>query len=652
MKSLLFILFFFFVALSAGQTLKSKVTKATVFKDRAMVTRSAETDLPAGISSVVFSKLTPELRDASVTVAVTNAAVKILDVKVERKFTREIRRNEVRKIQEKLYILNQKQRIITDKIAIYHSKKDFVESLKAESVKYVNMKILLNTSSAKKWKELLNFIDTNLNEIYSGIRSQVILNDKLDKEIHVQKKLLEQYKGVKSRDYKQIIITLESEHAAHVNIQPSYLVKNAGWYPMYDARVYANPKKMELSYYGMVQQGTGEDWNDIKLTLSTVDPVSVKKLPELTPWFIDVNPLPRHPGIRPQSRNRSGLQIDYEQVMGMPGGKGAISGYILDKDSGEALPGVNVSLKGTGYGSVSDSDGKFYISNVPAKNYTLTTNYIGYQKVNVRLDVLQKQIARLNLHLAESNLEMNEAVVITAQRPLVSQNIMHLSSTVQGIQKSKKSKYTNINAQDISTTFELKTKNNIPSDNGAHKVTIDVVQLPIQFEYTATPKLLEKVYLKGKTLNTNDYPLLEGDINIFVENNFVNKTFIKTIVPTDTLKLALGYDENIKIEKTLKNKFLESKGFLSGAKRVTYTFEIKVTNNRSTVSSLTIYDQSPQSMNEKLKVNLIRPGKDEKVRQKSGNLIWHIKLNPGETRILPLKFSVEFPSNVDVYGLE
>jgi uncharacterized protein (TIGR02231 family) len=212
--------------------------------------------------------------------------------------------------------------------------------------------------------------------------------------------------------------------------------------------------------------------------------------------------------------------------------------------------------------------------------------------------------------------------------------------------------YSDVKAKHISTTFELNTKNTIPSDNSPHKVTIAMSVLPIEFEYTSIPKILPKVYVKGKVANKNDYPLLEGEINIFVDNDFVNRTILNTVVPTDTLELALGIDESIKCEKKLKNRFVESKGFFGGNIRINYEYEIKVVNNRKTEERISVYDQLPVAMNEKIITELIAPSEQEVEINADKELIWKLKLNPGETKILPLKFFVEYPGDINVYGLE
>ena len=174
MKRYLFFLILASLSFAQSNTVDSKVISATVFKDRAMVTRSAAIYLKKGENQVIFSGLTTDIKDETVRISTEGSSgIKILDVKVERKYTPEIRKEEMNELTKQIDALNREMQAATDQIAVYDSKKDFVESLKAESVKYANQKILLSTNSTKEWGDLLRFLETNLNEIYSGIRIQV-----------------------------------------------------------------------------------------------------------------------------------------------------------------------------------------------------------------------------------------------------------------------------------------------------------------------------------------------------------------------------------------------------------------------------------------------------------------------------------------------
>lgn len=60
---------------------------------------------------------------------------------------------------------------------------------------------------------------------------------------------------------QQVIgILLEVKEASEVKLLFSYLVHDASWTPKYDLRVSSVDKKMEVGYFGLIQQNTGEDW--------------------------------------------------------------------------------------------------------------------------------------------------------------------------------------------------------------------------------------------------------------------------------------------------------------------------------------------------------------------------------------------------------
>lgn len=58
---------------------------------------------------------------------------------------------------------------------------------------------------------------------------------------------------------------------------------------------------------------------------------------------------------------------------------GTISGVVQDSNTLEGLPGASVLLRGTNYGTYTESNGRYQIQRVPPGTYTLVVNYIGYE---------------------------------------------------------------------------------------------------------------------------------------------------------------------------------------------------------------------------------------------------------------------------------
>jgi hypothetical protein len=647
-------LFSTFVSAQIEHTLDSRVVEATIFRDRALVKRLAKVELSKGKHQLLFSKLTNDLQDKSVRIEASGSGmVKILDVKVERRFTAELQQEKLKNLEKKLESLTAQHRTVSDKIQVLTNKKQFVESLQAESAKIYNQKMLLSPSSVKEWDTMLNFIDQRLTKIFTDLRKEETHKKQIEKDIRVVQSEINQSRDMSSRNYKEIIALIETETAGSVNVSPTYLVNNATWYPMYDVRVSSDAKQLELSYFGMVQQSTGEDWKNIDLTLSTTSPMIVQKLPSLNQWFVNTKPIPLPPRANEvYDAPPSAYNITYEQNYGLPQGTGALTGFVIDASSGESLPGVNLAIRNTKLGTVSDKEGKFYLQNIPAGSYTLEVNYIGFNTISTRLPILNKKISMLNIPMYESALELDEVIAVTADKPMIRKDMAASQEQFAPARKEKRPEYSTALAGELSTIFKLPAKNTIASASSPQKVTIAIESFPVDFEYTAIPKIIPKVYLKGKVLNNKTYPLLEGELNIFVDNEYINRSFINTIVASDSFEVALGTDDKINVERILINKFTESGGFLSGKSQVTYSYEIRLKNNRVSSEVINLFDQVPISMNEDIKIELISPDLDLEKLNSEKKLEWKIKLNSGEEKKIPLKFKIIYPSNVKIYGLE
>ena len=57
---------------------------------------------------------------------------------------------------------------------------------------------------------------------------------------------------------------------------------------------------------------------------------------------------------------------------------GKISGKIIDKKTGETLPGASVLIEGTVQGASSDFDGNYIISSVKPGKYNVICKYVSY----------------------------------------------------------------------------------------------------------------------------------------------------------------------------------------------------------------------------------------------------------------------------------
>ncbi len=205
-------------------------------------------------------------------------------------------------------------------------------------------------------------------------------------------------------------------------------------------------------------------------------------------------------------------------------------------------------------------------------------------------------------------------------------------------------------------TFNLPGKSTIPSDGRERKLTIAVLELSARYSYASVPKLSPFAFFKATVTNATELPLLAGETHVFVDGAYVADAAIDSVPPGGEFEADLGVDEGVSVERKLVKKFDENTGIVSKRRKTTYQYEIVVKNGKAGQVSIVVYDQLPVSANAEITVKAIAPqySKDTDALKKGAyeTFEWNLTLAPKAEAKLPLSFSVEYPRDVPIVGLE
>ena len=203
-----------------------------------------------------------------------------------------------------------------------------------------------------------------------------------------------------------------------------------------------------------------------------------------------------------------------------------------------------------------------------------------------------------------------------------------------------------------SASFKVTAPASIPSDNSPQKIPVTTAALAADPEYLTTPKLQQAAFLTAKVVNSSGFPLLGGAMNVFLDGTFVATSALRTVMPGEKFDLALGADEGISVKHKRVNRFTEDTGLTNSGKRIIYEYLLTIQNNKSAAARVVVVDQIPVSRNEKVVVKQLAPDAKEVKPTPEGALKWTLELKPAEKREITLKFSVDYPNDVQVTGVE
>ncbi|XP_066914036.1 protein F37C4.5-like isoform X1 [Clytia hemisphaerica] len=145
----------------------------------------------------------------------------------------------------------------------------------------------------KSIENMLNFLaiyeerSTRIHNEFSDLTQKI---EEIVKEIGILKQNLVKLepKTQKTNMQRNVSILLEVKEESNVNLVASYVVSRASWRPFYDVRAFNKDSSVQILYFGMIRQNTGEDWEDAKLSLSTALPSVGGSPPSLKPQLLKV----------------------------------------------------------------------------------------------------------------------------------------------------------------------------------------------------------------------------------------------------------------------------------------------------------------------------------------------------------------------------
>jgi len=99
---------------------------------------------------------------------------------------------------------------------------------------------------------------------------------------------------------------------------------------------------------------------------------------------------------------------------------GRITGVIISSETGDVVPGVNVSVIGTSLGGVTNANGKYTILNVPVGTYTIRISSVGFTTLEVSNVSVSVGLASFQDHtVSPTTEELGDVIRVTAETPLV-----------------------------------------------------------------------------------------------------------------------------------------------------------------------------------------------------------------------------------------
>ncbi|WP_299452658.1 mucoidy inhibitor MuiA family protein [uncultured Microscilla sp.] len=579
---------------TTNQMIESKVVAVTVFQDRAEVSREARLDLPVGNHTLVFDQLPDSIEEKSVQVSGKGVQATLTQVKFLTEYYDQTPDEEVKALEDKKQGLMDEGRKLQNEQQRLQGQQRFLQGMVNRITKPSKGQ---RKSKPQDWLKMLDYygqkqakVDEALLKVKQQVRQNTEALSKLEKEVMV-------FFTQPQKARKQVEVQISVVEEGALQLLLSYVVQGASWEPYYDLRVSTETEEMDLVYKAMIRQNTEESWSNAALRLSTARPHIGGRQPELKAWRIQQH----NPITAQQVRER--LKTTMKEISG-----GAVK--AMKKVKRPAVGSMPKPAK-----------------DVEEKERGIMIAGAVYDESNID-QFLERDEKR----------KVEEAQKIVDNKPQ--------SPPVMDRGGAK------IESGGTAVFFEIEGVHTVKNDDTEHQVTILQDTFSAHLQYSAVPKLSAHTYLRARTTNHTDYPLLAGSTHIFLDNNFVANASMDTIAPSEEFWTFLGTDEGVKVVRKFLKKYAKKEGSLFGKKHknLVYEYLIEAKNFKPRAIELIVKDQLPASQNDEVKVELLKPvyseDSDELKIDKFKTMEWLYTLDPGKELQIPFEFAITHPADV------
>jgi uncharacterized protein (TIGR02231 family) len=281
-------------ALASDIQATAAITRVTVSQGSAVITRTGLVAVQAGEHNLVINGLPGQLDLSRLVVSLADNDVRLGNLRVRREDQQNLAGESQQQLQDQLDERSYQRGRVDDTVQSANMQIKLLDSLSSGSLGTPE-----TAFSADSITEMLSVVSSSSNTARQTIRDAQRRGSRLDIEIEQLRRRLAEYAS-RNRFSQVAVAAVVLPTARDLAFTVTYPATGARWTWLYEARLNTNSSFLELGRKISVNQTTGENWENVALTITTARPSSRLSPPEIDSLLVSLD----SPRQRPQESRR------------------------------------------------------------------------------------------------------------------------------------------------------------------------------------------------------------------------------------------------------------------------------------------------------------------------------------------------------------
>ncbi|MFF3448522.1 mucoidy inhibitor MuiA family protein [Streptomyces sp. NPDC002667] len=265
------------------QPIPLPVTAVVCLEDRAQVERTTDLELVAGVQQLRLGPISALAVDRTLHAELTGEhRATVLDVRIVRAWTPHgpLPAADDSALRLRLHALEGEQLALGRRHDRLHARIEALGRLATDLLRDIAEGTGFGETDESRWTRELDRVDSERERFSEELRSVDVESENLSTEIADTYRALDLAEERPAELLGHVELTVEAAEAGPARLRLSHLTPCALWRPAY--RAVLDGDSLGLETDAMVWQRTGEDWSDVRLTLSTARSARAGEPPRLT----------------------------------------------------------------------------------------------------------------------------------------------------------------------------------------------------------------------------------------------------------------------------------------------------------------------------------------------------------------------------------
>lgn len=274
------------------KTVTGNVDSVTVFLTGAELHHTTKAQLKAGKQVLVFEGLSPELNPSSVVLNVFPKNITILSVSSRTNYLKPGAESErIAQVRDSLNWVSDQLSALSSESSALNEEKKLLFRDEAIGGTSKGVSIVEIEKAADFYRKRVSGINDRLSKIFKETNKYNGIQQNLSAQLN-------ELNAQNNPRTSEVRVELNCPSSTEVLLGLSYVVSTAGWAPKYDVRSEKLGEPVKLVYRANVMNGSGLDWDNVHIVLSTANPLAGAAMPTLERWTMGDNDMKKMASIQ------------------------------------------------------------------------------------------------------------------------------------------------------------------------------------------------------------------------------------------------------------------------------------------------------------------------------------------------------------------